>query len=390
MLYYLCRHVSAAILITCLTLVGLGFSESKSSFTTEDILNIWRDQAGRLDDFYVDFDFEESRKAENGSVVAYRRENITYMAKDNLFRTRKQRFVPNTNEVTHDWEFSADGTREYFCDRSAFYGTVGKSLPEQAGIQQSWVVHYLTCVYRMPREKVNSGYESNLIGALEEDKRIEVTEELFEGRNTVVLSQPNYRKIYLDPELNFAVLGSEAIGDQLTFKCRNSNFVEVTEGIWLPLQTERTFKQGSDLITRKTKVNKLKVNNNYTEEDFRIKFEPGIRVRDIDLDMYITPSVADLDGFYLEQLMEMAKERDFIDVYHVNGPGKLSAVVDTNSLTSTQRNISNLPVLGDANVSDSPHSWQQVVTFVSLGLTVVLLAYFWLMHRNKKVESDNL
>ncbi len=354
-MFYCCRHIPAIVLTTCLMLVNLGFSESMSSFTRDDILNIWLDQEGRLNDIYIDFDFEETLKDEHGSVVTFKCENITYMGKENLFRTRKQFFGTNFNsKVTKDWEFSVDGTREYYCDRPAFYGTVKNSLPEQAGIQHTWVIHYLSCVHRMPRKKGNAGHECNLIGALEEAKTIEVTEELFEGRKAVVLNRPNYSKIYLDPMRNFAVLGSKATGE-LTFKCRNSNFVEVAEGIWMPLQTERTFKQGSDLVIRKTKVNKLKVNNNYTKEDFRIKFEPGIRVRDIDLDMYITPSPADQ-----------------------------SATVDTNSATLTHEGISNPPVLGDADTSDSPHLLQRVVIFVCLGLSAVLFASFWLMKRKAK------
>lgn len=251
-----------------------------SSFTTEDILKIWRDQERKLHDIYIDFNFDETLKDERGSVVASKRENIMYMSKGNLFRTRKQVFIPkDSNNVSNDWEFSADGTREYYYDRPD-YGIVKNSLPEKAGIKHSWVVHYLSCVHRMPRKKGNIGHECNLIGALEEAKNIEVTEELFEGRKAIVLNRPNFSKIYLDPTLNFAVLGSEATGEQLTFKVRNSNFVKVAESIWMPLQTECTFKQGSNLVIRKTKVNKLKINNNFTKEDFRIKFEPGTTVHD--------------------------------------------------------------------------------------------------------------
>jgi len=260
-----------------------------SSFTRDGILKIWQDQERRLHDIYINFDFEETIKGINGKVKASKRENIMYMSKGNLFRTRKQVFVPKgSNHVANDWEFSADGMRKYYCNRTGSHphGTVENSLPEQAGIKDNWVVHYLSSVYRMPRKKGNAGHECNLIGALEEAKTIEVTEELFEGRKAVVLNRPNYSKVYLDPMRNLAVLGSEATGD-LTFKCRNSNFVEVAEGIWMPLQTERTFKQGSDLVIRKTKVKKLKVNNNYTKEDFKIKFEPGIRVRDINLKPHV-------------------------------------------------------------------------------------------------------
>ncbi len=255
-----------------------------SSFTTEDILKIWRDQERKLHDIYIDFNFDETLKDKRGSVVASKRENIMYMSKGNLFRTRKQVFIPkDSNNVSNDWELSADGTREYYYDRPD-YGIVKNSLPEHAAIRHTWVIHYLSCVYRMPRKKGNIGHECNLIGALEEAKNIEVTEELFEGRKAVVLNRPNYSKIYLDPMRNFAVLGSEATGD-LTFKCRNSNFVEVAEGIWMPLQTKRTFKQGSNLVIRKTKVNKLKINNNFTKEDFRIKFEPGTTVHDREMNL---------------------------------------------------------------------------------------------------------
>jgi thiol-disulfide isomerase/thioredoxin len=300
----------------------------RSSFGTEDVLKVWRNQEDRLKDIYIDFDFVETKKNESGSVIANKHENITYMAKENLFRTRKQVLV--NNEVAKDWEFSADGTREYYYNRTGSDGTVKNSLPEQAGIKHSWAVHYLSCVERNPRKKGNLGYECNLIGALEEDKRIKVTEELFERRNAVVLNRPDYCKIYLDPTLNFAVLGSEATGSDLTFKCKNSNFVEVADGLWLPLQTERTFKEGSDSINRKIKVNELKVNNNYTKEDFRIKFEPGITVRDIDLDSDVQVEGEDVQD--LQKRKKSAKKlselRILLFIYTNDHEGKYPAKLE--------------------------------------------------------------
>lgn len=248
-----------------------------SSFTREDILNIWRDQEAKIKDLHIDFDLEETLTDDRGAVTVHKREKITYMAKENRFRTRKQTFdLKSKGEVSTDWEFSADGEREYYCDRPAFYGTVKKSLPEQAGIRDSWVVHYLTCVQWMPRKPGNLGLECNLIGALEEDKSIQVSEGTFDGRPVVVLTRPDFEKFYLDPTLHFAVVGGEAIG-KLSFKYRNSRFVEVAAGVWMPQQTERSFRDSktSQQITRRTTVNSLKVNSEYTDEDFRIRFEPG-------------------------------------------------------------------------------------------------------------------
>jgi hypothetical protein len=383
-MFYCCRHIPAIVLATCLMLVSLGFSESTSSFTTEDILNIWRDQEGRMNDIYIDFDYEETREAEDGSIER-RHENITYLAKDNLYRTRKRNFDPTSVDgVSKDWEFSVNGKTKFSYNRLGFDGQVKSSLPENGDIKQGWVVHYLPFTLRMPRKPGSKGNFGDLIGALQQDgDRIGVCEGTYEGRKAVILTRPGYSRIYLDPKLNFAVLGSEATG-QLHFKWINSNFSEVAEGIWMPLQILHTTKEGSTRITRRVKVNKLTVNNNYTEKDFEIKFEPGTRVWDRDLGTYITPSPAELDRIYLDGLVKVAEQRDHIDVYHVNEPANRSATVDTNSATLIHEGISNPHVLGEADTSGSPHSWQRVVTFVCIGLTAVLFAFFWLMKHKAK------
>lgn len=308
-----------------------------------------------MNDIYIDFDYEETREAEDGSIER-RHENITYLAKDNLYRTRKRNFDPTAVDgVSKDWEFSVNGKTKFAYNRLGFDGQVKRSLPEDGDIKQSWVVHYLPFTLRMPRKPGNKGHFGDLIGALQQDGDIiGLSEGTYEGRKAVILTRPGYSRIYLDPKLNFAVLGSEATG-QLHFKWINSNFLEVAEGIWMPLQILHTTREGSTRITRRVKVNKLTVNNNYTEKDFEIKFEPGTRVLDRDLGTHITPSPADQ-----------------------------SATVDTNSATLTHEGISNPPVLGDADTSGSPHSWQRVVTFVCIGLTAVLFASFWLMKRKAK------
>ena len=385
-MYYFRLHILNIALATLCTFTGgIDSSESNSSWTTEDILNVLYYQEGIIKDIYIDFYYEETIKAENETVTR-KSANVTYAGSQNLFKTRKQVLDENGDgEISSDWEFSADGERKYFCDRGAFYGTVEKSLPEQAAIKQSWGSYYLTCVYWMPREKGRRGKECNLIGALEEDKNIKVAEELFEGRKTVVLIRPDYCKIYLDPALNFAVLASEATGS-LTFKVRNSNFVEVTEGIWMPMQTERTYRNDSDWITRKTKVNKLEINNKFTEEDFRIKFEPGIRAYDVDLDMYITPSPANMDSVYLDGLVEIAKQRDHIDVHYDNKPANQSTVIDNNNtILKTSTSTPTPSILVETEMTDSRCLIQQVVTFVCLGLTAVLLLAFWVIRYRKKM-----
>jgi hypothetical protein len=369
--------------LVVLVAAGLCVGETGPSFTTEDILNIWRDQEAKLKDLYVNFDLEETLTDDRGSVVASKRESITYMAKENRFRTRKQTFDPKNNgEVSADWEFSADGQREYYCDRPASYGTVKKSLPEQAGIRDSWVVHYLTCLQRMPRKPGNLGFECNLIGALEEDKAIQISQGTFDGRQVVVLIRPGFEKVYLDPKLNFAVLGGEAIG-KLTFKYRNSDFVEVAEGVWMPKQTERSFRdtKTSQQVTRKTTVNSLKATCEYSDDDFRIKFDPGIRVRDIDLGTYITPSSADLDGFYLGQLLDMAEDRNSIDVYHVRQGADRSGAAEAKDAHMPLGDAANAPMSSGVGASTRVNPWQKTVTLVALGLAAALLAVLWRRQR---------
>ena len=370
-----------------LILANISAAAGSASFTKEDVLNIWRDQEGRLSDFYVDFDFEEMRKGEDGSIVAHKRENIAYLAKANLFRTRKRVFDSESGEPKRDWEISADGKREYFCDRPACYGTVKDTLPKQAGIQNTWAIHYLTCVYRMPRQEGNYGRVSNVISILE-DPRTEISEEVFNGRKAVVLTQPGYAKVYLDPKLNFAVLGGEAAGHpKLTFKFKNADFVEVEEGIWMPKQAERTFRNGSQLVVRKTSVNEISVNNSFTSDDFRISFEPAIRVRDIDLGIYITPSAKDMNDFYLDSLLALAQDANFIDVYHVGEtPVTNSATPETNIPQPPEGGEFGPSAVGDLGATGRSCSWQMIVTFISLAITAVVLVSYWLRKRKKALD----
>jgi hypothetical protein len=369
-------------LASFLTLACTSFSQGAYSFTKQDILNILLDQDARISDFYIDFDLEETHTDANNAVILHKHENITYIAKDNLFRTRKKRFDPEKdNEVAGDWEFSADGQRKFSCDRLAFDGSVEASLPENAAIKQGWAVYYLISIGRMPRRKGNRGYECNLIGTLEEDETIELSQELLDGRQTVVLVRPGFEKIYLDPKMNFAVVAGCATG-KLTFKFKNSEFVQVAKGIWMPMKTERTFKGRKNFITRKIQVKQLKVNNDFTEKDFRIAFEPGIRVWDANLKTYVSPSSSELDSIYLDQLVDTARQRNFIDVYHVADSPNNPSAADDNAPQLLSPNAQ-LHTVADADASNTL-PWRQIVTFVSLGLTVLLLIAFWQIRRRAK------
>jgi len=67
--------------------------EKMNSFTKkEDILHVLLDQGERIEDFYVDFDLQESKESQDGHILWSMPEKITYLAKDNMFRSRKITF----------------------------------------------------------------------------------------------------------------------------------------------------------------------------------------------------------------------------------------------------------------------------------------------------------
>lgn len=347
-------------------------SESVSSLTTQDLLIILRDQDARISDIDLNFDLEETETRFDGYSPSthHKRENITYMAKGDLFRTRKKEFdLGNQNSLSFDQEFSADGKTQYFCNRQAYMGSVQFALPQNSGIRHRWAVFYLSCIHRAPRMVGNHGFECNLIGALEEDDSITVSNEFYEGRPAIVLTRPEYSKIYLDPQLNYAVLGTKSIGDR-NFEQINSNFIEVVEGVWMPMNSEQYLKDDSTSITRKIKVNKISINNNFTEEKFKIHFPPGVRVYDYNINTYITPSSKELDSVYLEELLDSAEEKGFIDVDHTSL---------TDKALSQERNIQ--PSAGPSFVSDGTANYSShnttfylklLVIIISMGMTIAL------------------
>ena len=366
------------VLATILTVAAVCATAGASSFTKEEILSVWREQVAGLADLYLDFDLVETRTDQNDNVIALKHENITYMAKGALFRTRKKVLNPkNHTEIYHDWEFSADGKRKYSCNRRASDGFIQTSPPEKAAIKQSWAVHYLTSVYRMPREKGGRTRQCNIISILE-DTRTEISEQVLDGRKLVVLTEPNYARTCLDPQRNFAVVAGEAAGHPtLTFKFKNSGFAEVAPGIWMPMQTERSFKYGPGYLTRKIKVNEIKVNNNYTEEDFRIEFGPGITVHYRDLDLMISPGV--LEGIYTDGLFETPEERKPTDVPRVNDAPNTPPPLEANAPVSKQQNAANPtpPAVGDG-------LWRWALAFIALALMALTLAAFRLKRRTPK------
>ncbi|UCG48467.1 MAG: hypothetical protein JSU94_01575 [Phycisphaerales bacterium] len=373
------------VLKSVLTLVGVCAAAGGSSFTKEEILSVWRDQEAGLADLYLDFDLVETRTDQNDAVIALKHENITYMAKGSLFRTRKKVLNPkNDTEIYHDWEFSADGKRKYSCYRGASNGSgfVESSPPEKAAIKQSWAVHYLACVYRMPREKDGRTRQCNIISILE-DTRTEISEQVLDGRKVVVLTEPNYARTYLDPERNFAVVAGKAEGHPtLTFKFKNSDFAEVAPGIWMPMQTECSFEYGPGYLTSKIKVNELKVNNNYGEEDFRIEFGPGITVHYTDLDLTISPGV--LEGIYSDGLLDTTGKAGPMDVTGVNDAPNSPAPAEANAPASKQEDPAAPAPSGVAPKSTAPGLWRWAPAFIALALAALTLAAFRLRRRAPK------
>lgn len=385
--------VLAAIVVTVCILSPSSYCESDSAFTHQDILTVLLEQEGRINDFLLEFDSKEVEKTPSGVIIGRKRENIMLMAKGSLFRTRRKIFGPQTQELISDKEYAGDGSVEYFCDRPD-YGTIRSRPPEQCITRQSLAETYLLCVKRNPRMKGNLGFEGNLIGALEEDpKGIKISEEFVDGRKIVVLtrfSSPGvgHSEIRLDPQMNFAVLSTIGIGaNKDNFKSINSDFLEVTDGIWLPRKVERVRRDKTSNTRHETiTVNTLKFNNGYGKDDFRIRFPPGARVIDLDANMVVTLSPGELDTVYLDPLLSKAVEQNSIDVYHVNQtPGQAnsapSALEDANQPDA---------ILGDANEAShggtgrSRLTWKMVVTFLLLGLAGTVYVFSKSASHNKK------
>ncbi|NQV33264.1 MAG: hypothetical protein HQ515_11260, partial [Phycisphaeraceae bacterium] len=248
-------------------------------FTQDDILRVLRDQEARINDLLLEFEEEQIVRRKGGGIIGHKHHRVTLRAKDSLFRIRKQEIDPTTQEIVFDQEYAEDGAAAYFCDRTAGNGTVHAARPEQVAVRQEWAQYY----FRNVQMKGNADYQGALRGALEAATQdITVNQGMIKRRRQVFLSHSGHARIQLDPDMNFAVskISIDGEGSSL-FKGTNSDFVEVIDGLWMPLKTENIVRQGETTIGITTRVNKIEFNNGYTADDFRIDFEPGIRVRDL-------------------------------------------------------------------------------------------------------------
>ncbi len=127
--------------------------------------------------------------------------------------------------------------------------------------------------------KGSAGLEGNLMGALEESSQnFHIADGVLGSRRTVFFTRTGHSQIQMDRLMNFAITGINGN----SFPRTNSDFVEVIDGIWMPLKTESILPQEDQTTIYTAKVRRIKFNNGYTAKDFRIKFAPGIEVRDLD------------------------------------------------------------------------------------------------------------
>ncbi len=255
--------------------------------TPEDIVKKLRDREARINDLLLEFDEEQIVGIPGNGIIERKRRHITLVANDTLFRTRMQAFDPDTQELILDQEYAGDGAVEYFCDRIAGHGTIRAARPEQCRVRQAWAKHYLQSAQREIQVAGSGGFEGNLVGASVAAGLELHMQGMSAGRRLVVLGRRGHSSFDLAPDMNFAVLridaGTTASG-ATAFNHKNSIFNEVADGIWMPLKTESVESQGEVTTTIKIEVKKIGINRGYTADDCRIDFEPGIRVRNLDLD----------------------------------------------------------------------------------------------------------
>ncbi|MHC4156475.1 MAG: LolA-like protein [Planctomycetota bacterium] len=288
------QNIISGLVITGIVLLVNVYDTNASSLgiTKDDILNILLAQEGQVDDFSFSFTMEHTIN-DNGKVTRTHKE-ISLFTKGDLFRTKKQTFLCENAEkkLIVDTEISADGQIVYLLDRISMTGEVETKSPKEAGVGQNWGWAYTGPTLRKPRRRGNRGYEGNLIAALEEDyDNIKLLDksELFEGRNTIVLERPGYCRIYLDPTINFAVVGLESIGE-IEFRAVNSEFKEVRKGFWLPMHMEMSQKRNNRAEKKQLQISDLKVNSGLTAKDFKIEFPKGVRIYDKNIGMLLPPN----------------------------------------------------------------------------------------------------
>ena len=256
--------------------------EKMNSFTKkEDILQALLDQQDRIEDFYVDFDLQESKESQDGHILWSMPERITYLAKDNMYRSRKRKF--SNKKLASDWESSSDGDREYHCNRMHSSGQMKDLPPQDSGMESGWALQYLMLTKMIPRGSGQMDFEGTLIGILLKDPWITFSDEVYDGLNVVTIAGANHGRIFVDPARNYAILGGDAEGTiSQNFRYHNSDFVQVIDGIWMPRHLEITSldKEGWT-VSKVMKVNKIACNSGYTKDDFRIKVERGLSMRDL-------------------------------------------------------------------------------------------------------------
>jgi len=163
------------------------------------------------------------------------------------------------------------------------YGQMKDSPPENAAIQHGWPLQYLMLVKRIPRGTGQMGLEGCLIGTLLGDPWITVSDDVYDGRPVVTIAGTNNGRIFVDPAMNYAIVGGDAVGTiNQTHKYHHSDFVEVVDDIWMPRHMEFTSLDREGRTVRKVfKVNKTAFNSGYTKDDFRIKVERGMQMWDV-------------------------------------------------------------------------------------------------------------
>lgn len=362
--------------------------------TKDDILNVLLDQQDRIEDLSFSFNMERvTKNKETLQVVEIKRDKISLCTKGELFKTRRQSFEnrPEGEPPVWDQEWSADGKMVYLLNAPSMFGTVETKLPSIAPIRQNWAERYLTACRRTSlRKPGNRAYGSNLIGELEETSGLTLLDKMdvFNGRKTVVLEYPSFkpslmRRIYLDPQIGFAVVGFEA--EDLELVQVNSRFKEVMEGLWFPMRVEKRRLRGTNIIETKIEVSDLQVNRGLTAADFKIQFPPGTRIFDRNLNAYLPPTQHGISDDYLDEVLNIALDRNMIDVYHVS---KVRNQQVTNSLEdettqTVEEKTKRIEEKGPNIIAETEGGWrwQAIVTVCALlALTVPLLLLYYSRH----------
>ena len=376
------RRLEVILIIMPLAAALYAANSSQHGITKADILNVWLGQEGRLEDFFVGFDFEMITKDKKTlEPVETRRFKNSLATKGDLFKTRRQEFEgPQEMEILKfDHQWSADGNTVFYYDAGAKYATVQTKLPTLAAIKQNWASFYNSACWRMPlREPGDRAFGANLIGVLQEYPDLKIIDKAqpFGGRNTIVLELTGRGRLYLDPELAFAVVGFESTKGDLHRV--NSQFKELTQGFWLPMRSEWRNERRNTIEEITIQVTELKVNQALTPKDFRIEFPRGTRIFDRNINAYLPPTEGGVSDQYLQELLYTAVDEDMIDVHHVE-PAETKQTT-----TPPDSEVSNVAGRDEAESRQNPvgtvglHRWQAIVAPCALALAaLILIVYYW-------------